>query len=433
MKIEPLSVITFLSLRNYKNNFVIIAFWRIVIKRFLSICLFPLILCAAVGNAQAQDIEKIVDAILSSAGANNDSGIIELKSKIYSLQKPLTGDRKKARELNSVGIKELNGANYALADEAFSKASLADPSDKEIAANLGYSLLKGKHYEAAKDAIYQAILLSPDRLGNWYALGQVYGNQGNESKALASFITASVFANNKPGVIDVLNRIANDPDANSHLISAANNAIARLSASQVSENQEAPSSQTALPPDQSEAEQQPTATAELHSTQPEEPPQQLSTPETPAQNISESQSKKDSEYDGWVNSLIKIIGTYIAILFLSYFIPTFIAFIRGHDSKWGIFLLNLLLGWSFIGWVIALVWSFSRANSAQQMVINQSIEAQSNHVNAPTSNAPTQMDRLALLKKLNHLKTSGALTDEEFQEEKRNILGSNSDYPRLSK
>lgn len=44
---------------------------------------------------------------------------------------------------------------------------------------------------------------------------------------------------------------------------------------------------------------------------------------------------------------------------LLYFLPTIVAFIRGHHSRFGIFLLNFLLGWSGLGWIIALIWSLS--------------------------------------------------------------------------
>jgi hypothetical protein len=51
-------------------------------------------------------------------------------------------------------------------------------------------------------------------------------------------------------------------------------------------------------------------------------------------------------------------GTGIIILILiAYFIPWFIAIIRKHKNTTPIFLVNLLLGWAFIGWVVALVWS----------------------------------------------------------------------------
>jgi hypothetical protein len=49
------------------------------------------------------------------------------------------------------------------------------------------------------------------------------------------------------------------------------------------------------------------------------------------------------------------LGT-LALLFM-YFLPTMIGFLRGASSKWGILILDLFLGWSLIGWVIALIWS----------------------------------------------------------------------------
>jgi len=47
------------------------------------------------------------------------------------------------------------------------------------------------------------------------------------------------------------------------------------------------------------------------------------------------------------------------IIFLTviYFIPTFNAISRKHRNCGAIFTLNLLLGWTFLFWVIAMVWS----------------------------------------------------------------------------
>ncbi len=42
-----------------------------------------------------------------------------------------------------------------------------------------------------------------------------------------------------------------------------------------------------------------------------------------------------------------------------YFIPTIIAIIRGKRNKLAVFVLNLLAGWTFVGWVIALVWALT--------------------------------------------------------------------------
>ena len=42
---------------------------------------------------------------------------------------------------------------------------------------------------------------------------------------------------------------------------------------------------------------------------------------------------------------------------LFYFLPSIIALLRGHLSGLAILLLNPFLGWTLIGWVIALIWS----------------------------------------------------------------------------
>jgi len=42
---------------------------------------------------------------------------------------------------------------------------------------------------------------------------------------------------------------------------------------------------------------------------------------------------------------------------LFYFVPTFVALLRGHHNGFSIFLTNLLLGWTLIGWLVALIWS----------------------------------------------------------------------------
>jgi hypothetical protein len=47
----------------------------------------------------------------------------------------------------------------------------------------------------------------------------------------------------------------------------------------------------------------------------------------------------------------------IAILSLFYFLPFAVAFNRKRANTGAIFALNLFLGWSLIGWVVALVWA----------------------------------------------------------------------------
>lgn len=59
--------------------------------------------------------------------------------------------------------------------------------------------------------------------------------------------------------------------------------------------------------------------------------------------------------------------TLIFLLFcLINLIPSIVAFARKHRSKWGIVVLNFMLGWTVIGWIITLVWSLSYAGESRK-------------------------------------------------------------------
>jgi Superinfection immunity protein len=43
--------------------------------------------------------------------------------------------------------------------------------------------------------------------------------------------------------------------------------------------------------------------------------------------------------------------------FVMYFLPSIVALARNKRDTLSIFLLNLFLGWTLIGWVVSLVWA----------------------------------------------------------------------------
>lgn len=55
--------------------------------------------------------------------------------------------------------------------------------------------------------------------------------------------------------------------------------------------------------------------------------------------------------------LIALLAIGLSAFF--YFLPAFIAFRREHHNRMAILVLNLLLGWTFLGWVGALIWSLT--------------------------------------------------------------------------
>lgn len=60
---------------------------------------------------------------------------------------------------------------------------------------------------------------------------------------------------------------------------------------------------------------------------------------------------------GW--GLIIILIIIAPALLVSYFLPFFVALLRGHQNTVKIFLLTLFSGWTLIGWIIALVWALT--------------------------------------------------------------------------
>lgn len=100
----------------------------------------------------------------------------------------------------------------------------------------------------------------------------------------------------------------------------------------------------------------------------------------------------------------------IFVCFMLYFMPTMNAKSRKHPNRSSIFLLNLLLGWTLVGWVIALVWSASAIAPIEPIRVKES--------------EPAEQDKYQKLETLASLKERGMITDEEFQKEKAALLGS---------
>ena len=71
--------------------------------------------------------------------------------------------------------------------------------------------------------------------------------------------------------------------------------------------------------------------------------------------------------------LVALVALFLAIYF--YFLPTITAAYRKHHNQKAIFLLNLLLGWTLLGWIAALVWSATAVNpiSTSQTTIQYAI------------------------------------------------------------
>ncbi|MEN5033808.1 superinfection immunity protein [Pseudomonas sp. TWI929] len=94
-----------------------------------------------------------------------------------------------------------------------------------------------------------------------------------------------------------------------------------------------------------------------------------------------------------------------------YFLPFIVAWLRGHHNKVPVFLLNLFLGWTGIGWLAALIWSASSIRRRTPVELT-----------SPAASRAEAEDPYHKLEKLAELRDRGLLTAEEFEAEKAKIL-----------
>jgi hypothetical protein len=78
-----------------------------------------------------------------------------------------------------------------------------------------------------------------------------------------------------------------------------------------------------------------------------------------------------------------------AIIFLGlYFLPGIIASCRGHHNAVAIWVLDLFLGWTALGWIITLVWSFTNPPQQKTIVVTQVVTPQPVYYQLPPQALP---------------------------------------------
>lgn len=126
------------------------------------------------------------------------------------------------------------------------------------------------------------------------------------------------------------------------------------------------------------------------------------------------------------------IGIVLIIVAAVYFFPTIVAFNRGTTNAGGVFIVNLLLGWTLVGWGGALMMAAGgstkrdegRLVSKLSQEMNESTRTVRPTLNSPSIDMPllpadTSVDQLV---RLADLHKQGVLTDEEFAAKKKQLL-----------
>ena len=102
--------------------------------------------------------------------------------------------------------------------------------------------------------------------------------------------------------------------------------------------------------------------------------------------------------------MLWILGIFL------YFLPILCAS-KEHPNRTGLFMLNLFLGWTFIGWVVALVWAFSKKQVVQQIYYQQQELPREESIS----------DKIIKARKLWY---DGIITEEEFEKIKTRLIPS---------
>jgi uncharacterized membrane protein len=91
----------------------------------------------------------------------------------------------------------------------------------------------------------------------------------------------------------------------------------------------------------------------------------------------------------------------VILILAIYFLPSIIGY--NHRNANSICLLNLFLGWTVLGWIVAMIWAVS--NDKKETIIVDNKKSVSEQ-----------------LKQLKELHEDGTLTKEEFEAEKKHLL-----------
>jgi Superinfection immunity protein len=71
------------------------------------------------------------------------------------------------------------------------------------------------------------------------------------------------------------------------------------------------------------------------------------------------------------------VGAVIVIIFIAglYFTPMLVALIRGVPNQGSVFVVNFFLGWTFVGWVVALAMAARSPSAGTEIHVAQHVVA----------------------------------------------------------
>lgn len=147
--------------------------------------------------AKCGDFYDCFNVMLQSTDPRNPESISVAAARVSEFQKPIRGNRKVARELNTKGLAEFKKGNFTEAVTLLQQASTEDPGDAEILSNLGLALLKANRAQDARHALRSSLAINPRRTSAWVPMADVLFEIGDNDSAMAALLLAYEFSENK--------------------------------------------------------------------------------------------------------------------------------------------------------------------------------------------------------------------------------------------
>ncbi len=152
---------------------------------------------AAAPAGDCNAIGACVQHTLAAAAQGDLDGVLRAATHIDALPKPDLGNKAVARKLNAAALEALKADDVAGAITQLRQARQENPQDVEIAANLGFALVKANDPNAAQAVLKEALLLNPRRTSTWTPLAEALALSGQMDQAKAALWVAFQWSSNR--------------------------------------------------------------------------------------------------------------------------------------------------------------------------------------------------------------------------------------------
>ena len=147
------------------------------------------------------NIDSCLKETMNAISKNDVAMVRAIAAKIETFANPLRGNSNYARQLNAEGLLAFEQDDFAQAATVFAKANREDPSDAEIAGNLGTARVKAGDFVGGSRALMEALQLSPRRVSTWIPIAELYAlYHQNTNDASAALLVAYEWSNKEAAI-----------------------------------------------------------------------------------------------------------------------------------------------------------------------------------------------------------------------------------------